>query len=347
MEFINLIEGVSELLYKHNCVIIPGFGGFITNNKPSGFEESRNLISPSSKKVAFNQMLIENDGLLINSWSQKNKISYQEAEVDILVFADYLKDKITVNKSFDFENIGTFYSNSEGKIIFVPYQGFNFLESSYGLFPIKIKPLAVKVIVANTKTQLEPNQSIQEAVGSIKSTKTFHFNNLFLMKAASFLLMTTVAVFILYYVGNKKTSKKTAYRQKTEQNASFLHINTNYKKPAKAKEVSIPELEYKVEREKINKLKTQLNSFSKFNSPKQETYDVVVGYYKNEAQAKKMVNKLQNDYVNAKLTVATNEGYAIIVESFFKHTTAQAFGVILKQNGFKNVIIEKHVVFGQ
>lgn len=68
MEFINLIESVSELLYKHNCVIIPGFGGFITNYKPSGFEESRNLISPSSKKVAFNQLLIENDGLLINSW---------------------------------------------------------------------------------------------------------------------------------------------------------------------------------------------------------------------------------------------------------------------------------------
>lgn len=203
MEFINLIESVSELLYKHNCVIIPGFGGFITNYKPSGFEESRNLISPSSKKVAFNQLLIENDGLLINSWSQKNEISYQEAEEDILAFSAYLKDKITINKSFDFENIGTFYSNAEGKIIFVPYQGFNFLESSYGLFPIKIKPLAARVVVSNLKVVEEIQEPItafnKEVIGNKKATKQFHFSNMFLLKAASLVLMAAVAVcFILF-----------------------------------------------------------------------------------------------------------------------------------------------------
>lgn len=351
MEFINLIESVSELLYKHNCVIIPGFGGFITNYKPSGFEESRNLISPSSKKVAFNQLLIENDGLLINSWSQKNEISYQEAEEDILAFSAYLKDKITINKSFDFENIGTFYSNAEGKIIFVPYQGFNFLESSYGLFPIKIKPLAAQVVVSNLKVVEEIQEPItafnKEVIGNKKATKQFHFSNMFLLKAASLVLMAAVAVFVLYYLGNNNKNKGTAYQPKSEQNASFIYIDTNHKKASKAKEVSIAGLEYKAERKKINELKTQLNSFSELNSPKQETYNVVVGYYKNETQANKILIKLQIDYSNAILAEPTNEGYAIVVESFFKHTTAEAFSVMLKQNGFKNISIEKHVVFGQ
>ncbi len=352
MEFIYLIDSVSELLYKHNCVIIPGFGGFITNYKPSGFEESRNLVSPPSKKVAFNQILIENDGLLINSWAQKKGISYLDSQQDIDAFVTFLKDTIQINKSFDFKNIGTFYLNVEGKIIFVPYQGFNFLESSYGLFPIKIKSLPNQVVFSNTKTADESITAavtgyVQESISQSKPSKRIYYNNLFLLKAASFLLMASVAVLTLYYLGNINKSKRYVRHHPSEQNASFLHINTQSKPTVKLKEVALSALEFNAERKKINQIKTELNSLTKINSPRQETYNVIVGYYKNEARAKKILNQLQNDYSNAMLAEPTNEGYAVVVESFFKHTSADAFSVILKQNGFKNVKIEKQVVIGK
>ena len=61
----NLINHISELLYDHNCVIIPGFGGFITNYKSADFDHQNNVVLPARKVVAFNQSLVENDGLLI------------------------------------------------------------------------------------------------------------------------------------------------------------------------------------------------------------------------------------------------------------------------------------------
>ena len=72
-----------------------------------------------------------------------------------------------------------------------------------------------------------------------------------------------------------------------------------------------------------------------------------MGYYSSSKVAKNMHQKLINDYSNAVLMDKTTEGYGIVVESFFKHTTAETFCVMLKQLGFKNVKIEREIVIGK
>ena len=132
-----------------------------------------------------------------------------------------------------------------------------------------------------------------------------------------------------------------------EQHASIITIDTNSEKPVKTKQINLVKLEFDAERQKINEIKSQLDSFSVYNSPKQETYNVLVGYYATEALANKILKSLSYDYSNAKLAEKTTEGYAIIVESFYKHTTANTFSVMLKQNGYNNVKIEKQIVIGE
>lgn len=347
----SLIDSVAELLYKHNCVIIPDFGGFITNYKETGFEESRNLINPPCKKVAFNQILVENDGLLVNHWAQKKGISYTESFKNVSDFAVFLKETIVSNKSFDFKNIGTFYLNTENKIIFIPYLGHNFLESSFGLQPIKVKPLQLQPVVSviSEKPNLEiakPEIGVEHEIVE-RTLKPLYFENSLFLKAASIALIAAVTVFTINFLLTNSKGLIAGYKQKNEQQASIISIDTNSEKHVKGKKVTLSTLDYEAEHKKIDELKTQLTTLSEGSSSRQETYNVLVGYYETEAQAQKILKKLSLDYSNAKLADKTTEGFGILVESFYKHTTADAFTVMLKQNGFKNIKIEKQIVIGE
>jgi nucleoid DNA-binding protein len=136
-----ITELVSELLFEHNCVIIPGFGGFVANFKSSTFEEERLLASPSLKKVAFNQSLIENDGLLVQKIAATKGITYDDAMREVRSFVKFIGDRLRTYKNFEFKNVGSFYLNKEETLVFVPYEGLNFYPKSFGLSDVKVKRL--------------------------------------------------------------------------------------------------------------------------------------------------------------------------------------------------------------
>jgi len=359
MVFISLIDSVPELLYKHNCVIIPGFGGFITNFKASGFEESRNLISPSCKKVAFNQSLTDSDGLLVDHWSRKKGIPYKEALKDVESFSDFLKERIFTNKSFDFKNIGTFYLNSEHRVIFVPYHGLNFLESSYGLPPVKIKPLVVQpsfvvradAIASDEREEITGPLDVQNELESIpverplvRSKSIPPFRNWIVLKAASIVLVTSFTIYSLYYLAKNNKITKIDGRTKTEEKASIINIDSNTGKNAEEIQPTVFIPEYSVERKKMTELQIRLDSISQNNLATNETYKVMLGYYITKEAAERAFKNVVNNYTNARIGDKTDSGYCIEIETFYKHTTAATFSVLLRQSGYKNVKIEKQLV---
>ena len=71
---------ISELLFLHDCVIIPEFGGFVGNNKSAVLNKNTNTIYPPSKKILFNKNLRTNDGLLINHISNSEVISNEKSK---------------------------------------------------------------------------------------------------------------------------------------------------------------------------------------------------------------------------------------------------------------------------
>ena len=42
---------ISELLFLHDCVIVPDFGGFVGNKKPAQLNRSAGLLTPPSKQI--------------------------------------------------------------------------------------------------------------------------------------------------------------------------------------------------------------------------------------------------------------------------------------------------------
>ena len=70
---------ISDLLYRYECVILPGFGAFLTNRKSAQVIKGTHQFAPPFKSISFNVQLKQNDGLLVNYISKSEKISYETA----------------------------------------------------------------------------------------------------------------------------------------------------------------------------------------------------------------------------------------------------------------------------
>ena len=72
-------ELIGDLLLRHNCVVIPTFGGFVAGQTPAVFDAQKGSITPPRKSLLFNKQLINNDGLLIAAYAHATKKSYEES----------------------------------------------------------------------------------------------------------------------------------------------------------------------------------------------------------------------------------------------------------------------------
>jgi hypothetical protein len=133
---------IRELLFKHDCVIIPGFGAFIGNYFPSHIDRNEGLFYPPVRRITFNRHLTGNDGLLIGHVSSHLKISYSESRDMIGTWAEELRGKIMAGTILNLDHLGTFSLNREGTVIFEPDNTVNYLLSSYGLTSYQRRPVS-------------------------------------------------------------------------------------------------------------------------------------------------------------------------------------------------------------
>lgn len=135
---VNLIE---SLLYEHDCIIIPNFGGFVVNLKDFEFNAKEEIIYPRKRWVAFNERLCSDDGILATAWAKKEGISHKIAFDQINQFSKSLKDALKLEQSIVLDRIGTLSLTAESKISFVPEQDQNFDLSLFGLSPVSLPSL--------------------------------------------------------------------------------------------------------------------------------------------------------------------------------------------------------------
>ena len=68
------------LLLHHDCVIVPGFGGFIAHHVVAKYDEQDGTFVPPMRILGFNSSLTSiNDSLLAQSYIDTYDISYPEA----------------------------------------------------------------------------------------------------------------------------------------------------------------------------------------------------------------------------------------------------------------------------
>jgi len=132
---------IRELLFSHDCVIIPGFGGFIGNYSPARIDKSVSTFYPPVKQISFNRNLNHNDGLLVGKISESSGLNYGDARNIVDEFVNNLRKRLEKGEKVVLDNIGAFQNNQEGNLQFEPDHNVNYHLDSYGLDPFQFSPL--------------------------------------------------------------------------------------------------------------------------------------------------------------------------------------------------------------
>jgi len=132
---------IRELLFSHDCVIVPGFGGFIGNYTPARIDKSTSTFHPPVKQISFNRNLNHNDGLLVGRISESAKMNYGDARNLVEEYVASVRKKLEKGEKVVFDNIGSFINNQEGNIQFEPDTSVNYHLDSFGLESFNFQPL--------------------------------------------------------------------------------------------------------------------------------------------------------------------------------------------------------------
>jgi nucleoid DNA-binding protein len=137
-------KSILELLHCHDCVILPGFGGFITQTFDGKFDPLTRKFYPPCREVSFNGLLTGDDGLLVSEISKRKGVDYIEGKKIVHEYVTSLKSDAKYSQEILIDDIGKFSLSNEGKWIFNPIQETNLLDSSFGLTTVTAPPLITK-----------------------------------------------------------------------------------------------------------------------------------------------------------------------------------------------------------
>ncbi|RZS99243.1 SPOR domain-containing protein [Aquimarina brevivitae] len=129
----NTAQYISDLLYRYECVIIPGFGAFLTRRQPATIISETNSFYPPKKLISFNSQLQNNDGLLANHIASVEHISYTDAVAKVQRFVLYLQNTIQSGARLQLDGIGAFYTSTENTLQFEPIAENSYLTEAFGM----------------------------------------------------------------------------------------------------------------------------------------------------------------------------------------------------------------------
>lgn len=156
---------ISELLYRYQCVGVPGFGAFLCEWQSAQVIVSQNSFVPPKKVISFNSHIKNNDGLLANHIALQEKISYENALSKIQTQVVFWLEKLENKENLVLENIGEIFSNSEHNFVFKPNTAINYLTDSFGLAGFNSPEIArANQISSEVETIFEAPVSIDNTV---------------------------------------------------------------------------------------------------------------------------------------------------------------------------------------
>ena len=141
---------LERLLYRFDCVILPGFGAFLAKNKPSQYHETTQVFYPPQRKLSFNAQLKSDDGLLINSISKAHDISYEQANKEVSSFVDDLWYTLEKEEKVILDQLGRFEQTQDGVLRFYP-EDRSLRKDTFGLKPLHITKNETKEVGDNRK----------------------------------------------------------------------------------------------------------------------------------------------------------------------------------------------------
>ena len=273
---------ISELLFLHDCVILPNFGGFVGNPQSAKLNKTTEMLSPPSKQILFNSNLKTNDGLLITHISSQEGITQEIAKNEVENYATKITDKLTKSKVLRIDKIGLFTLGKEGNIIFLQDSVNNYSLDSFGM-----KVTHNKAVVRETIIEEKVTATIQTIRTQSNNPKAF-------LRAAAVI----IPLIALSYISITQQDKiNNVYTQMASLNPFENNIIAE---PITA---VIPVVKIEVEVTPIVEIIEE--EVAPIIIPKQ-TYYIIAGAFAEQKNADKMIAKLKRWNYNTEIVPGGN-----------------------------------------
>jgi cell division septation protein DedD/nucleoid DNA-binding protein len=144
---------IRKLIGEYEFVIIPGFGALLSHQVPAVYDGNSGIFAPPVKRLAFNEYLKLDDGLLANYISRHEKVTHADAVDYIKGYTDRLRSGLDLNGEASIAGIGEFKQNVEGKLVFEPNTGKYFKDEWYGFEKVKAVEVQARPVAALNSAQ--------------------------------------------------------------------------------------------------------------------------------------------------------------------------------------------------
>ncbi len=276
-------EHLRTLLFEYDYVTIPNFGAFVSNYIPANYNKVSGSLQPPQKKIAFNELLKHDDGLLATHISRKDKVTIEEAKRKIQLYVRLVKDSLINKETFELDSIGKFVLNESNSIIFEPNHKSNFYAESYGLD-------IVYPTYKRSSTASKYDIDFEQSVTTTNSHKVWTY---MLYVIPIFLLIG--GLLMLIFTNNFNQSTKTA---KSSLNPLDLM-------KSESKEIKKPDLKLTEKPQNLvsinEKSPVLINGSENKIIEASGRYVIVSGIFKNKSNAKRLERVLLNNGFNAKI----------------------------------------------
>ena len=292
-------QHITQLLYRYQCVTVPGFGAFLTESQSAQLVESTNTFYPPKKVISFNSHLKNNDGLLANHISQVENITYEIAVQNISKEVSLWKNALLNQQNIILNSVGTISLNTSGTLTFEASSQVNFHTSSFGLNTF-VSPMVKREILEKTLDSVKDEPIIM--VPEIQSSS----RNSYLKYAAVFLLALTAAGSIGYKLYDAKLDEE------------MQMVQTEVQKDVQNK---IQEATFFIE----NPLPNVTLTVKEDKKP----YNIVAGAFSSEANAEKQLNMLKAKGFNGK--ILERNKYGLVPVLYGSYSTYAESQIALKE----------------
>ena len=147
------------MFFEYDCVIIPGFGGFVCNERPAWYDEENEEMVPPSRDVLFNPNLTHNDGLLAQEIIRTTGVTYSKAMALAEEEASFIASKLKAGNTVEIPGVGRLYSGEDGVNRFTPSSELVRTLSSFGHSRIPLAKLAADPVVETGPTTPAPSNT--------------------------------------------------------------------------------------------------------------------------------------------------------------------------------------------
>lgn len=153
---IELAKHIEFLLLENDCVILPGFGGFVAHYTEATYEAKNQLFMPPMRTIGFNPQLQLNDGLLTQSVMEVYGTNYGDALKMVTRWVNLLKEQLYEEGSVELCNVGQLRMSIRGTMDFVPFNSRLTTSWLYGLGSFEMPKLSERTQPAVASLRPKP-----------------------------------------------------------------------------------------------------------------------------------------------------------------------------------------------